>query len=72
MINIVPINKEEKRELSERFPKATFVRTMKQDSKRGHYYCVEERNIMKYLNEIRSKNVVEEKPARKERQKKKF
>lgn len=65
MINIVPITKEEKKELSERFPKASFVRTMKQDSKRGHYYCVEERNIMKYLNEIRSKNVIEEKPVRK-------
>lgn len=70
MINIVPITKEEKKELSERFPKASFVRTMKQDSKRGHYYCVEEKNIMRCLNEIRRKNLVEEKPTRKESKKK--
>lgn len=71
MIRIVPINKEEKKELSKMFPKATFVRTMKQDSKRGHYYCVEEKNIMRALNDIRKGNVIEEKSDRKFRQKNK-
>lgn len=71
MIRIVPISKEEKKELSERFPKATFVRTMKQDSKRGHYYCVEEKSLMRALNEIRRSNVTEEKTDRKFRQKNK-
>lgn len=71
MIKIVPITKSEKKELSERFPKSTFVRTMKQDSKRGHYYCVEEKNIMRALNDIRRGNVIEEKSDRKFRQKSK-
>lgn len=64
MIFIVLINKKEKELLSERFPKLTFVRTMKQDSKRGHYYCTEERAAMRMLNEIRTKDIVEEHPVR--------
>lgn len=56
----------EKELLSERFPKITFVRTMKQDSKRGHYYCTEERGAMRYLEEIRRKNVIEEHPPKKD------
>lgn len=67
MIDIVPINKEEKALLSKKFPKMTFVRTMKQDSKRGHYYCTEERNVMRYLNEIRRQSIVEEHPAKNKR-----
>lgn len=43
--------------LLERFPKMTFVRTMKQKSKRGHYYCVETPAVMKYLRKIRNGDV---------------
>lgn len=40
---------------------------MKQNSKRGHYYCTEERGAMRYLEEIRTKNVVEEHPPKQEK-----
>ena len=54
---MVSITKEEKNKLLERFPKMTFVRTMKQKSKRGHYYCVESPAVMKYLRRIRNGEV---------------
>lgn len=62
---MVAINKEEKKAILKEFPKACIVRTMKQDSKRGHYYCTEEKGIMRFLRELRSSNVIEEHPARK-------
>lgn len=37
---------------------------MKQDSKRGHYYIPEDRKLLRYLREIRSRNIVEEHPVR--------
>ena len=40
------------------------IRTMKQDSKRGHYYIPEDRKLLRYLREIRSRNIVEEHPVR--------
>lgn len=51
---MVAINKNEKNLLLERFPNMTFVRTMKQKSKRGRYYCVETPAAMKYLRRIRN------------------
>ena len=54
---MVAINKSEKKLLLERFPNMTFVRTMKQKSKRGHYYCVETPAAMKYLKKIRNGEV---------------
>lgn len=54
---MVSITKAEKGKLMERFPNMTFVRTMKQKSKRGHYYCVETPAVMKYLKKIRNGDV---------------
>ena len=55
---MIQISKEEKRELAAKFPDLRFVRTMKQDSKRGHYYCPEERRVMKYLFAMRKRRGV--------------
>lgn len=54
---MVSITKEEKVAISKLFPKAHIVRTMKQKSKRHHYYCEESKGVMRYLNETRG-NVV--------------
>ena len=69
MIFIVLISKSEKKALSEKFPKASFVRTMIQHSDRGHYYCVEEPYLMRALRDLRSEMVVEEHPPRKKEKK---
>lgn len=51
---MVFITKAEKEALHEKFPNVHIVRTMKQDSKRGHYYCEEDRQAMRYLRELRA------------------
>lgn len=51
---MVAITKDEKNKILERFPKAYIVRTMKQKSKRHHYFCEEYRPILRYLNRIRN------------------
>ena len=51
---MIAISKDEKMAISEKFPGVHIVRTMKQDSKRGHYYCVEERRVMKFLEALRN------------------
>lgn len=51
---MVAITKSEKEVIAKQFPKAHIVRTMKQKSKRHHYYCEETRAVMKCLNEIRN------------------
>lgn len=55
---MVLISKEEKEKISRRFPRVHIARTMKQKSKRHKYYCEENRAAMKYLEEIRSEDVV--------------
>ena len=45
--NLIPITKKEKELLLELFPNQKFPRTMKQDSKRHHYYCVETERLMR-------------------------
>lgn len=63
---MVPVTKTEKEEILKKYPHVFITRTMKQDSKRGHYYCEEEKNVMRYLREIRNRNVIEDhRPARK-------
>lgn len=47
---MIPITKEEKEILSELFPKCRFPRTMRQDSKRHHYFCVESENLMRAIS----------------------
>ena len=44
---MIPITRKEKELLAELFPKQNFPRTMKQDSKRHHYFCVETEKLMR-------------------------
>lgn len=50
---MIAISKEEKDVISERFPNVHIVRTMKQKSKRHHYYCEESKGVLRLLNEMR-------------------
>lgn len=50
---MIAISKAEKEYICERFPNVHIVRTMKQKSKRHHYYCEETKQVMRYLNEVR-------------------
>lgn len=51
---MVAISKEEKAVITERFPNVHIVRTMRQKSKRHHYYCEESKGVMRYLEETRN------------------
>lgn len=46
---MIPITKAEKELLSELFPRGKFPRTMKQDSKRHHYFCTESEEYMRAI-----------------------
>lgn len=50
---MIAINKSEKEVISSRFPNVHIVRTMKQKSKRHHYYCEESKPVMRILKELR-------------------
>ncbi len=50
---MVAITKEEKMYISKNFPEAHIVRTMRQKSKRHHYFCEESRPVMYYLSSTR-------------------
>lgn len=55
---MVPITKEEKNLLKRKYPDLCIARTMRQDSKRKHYYCEERSGAMAYLDRIRQADVV--------------
>ncbi len=55
---MIEINKSEKEVISARFPNVHIVRTMKQKSKRHHYYCEESKSVMRLLKEMRESGVV--------------
>lgn len=55
---MIAITKAEKDAISEQFPNTHIVRTMKQESKRHHYYCEESKPVMRYLNKVRNKGGV--------------
>lgn len=55
---MVPITREEKELLKKKYPDLCVARTMKQDSKRKHYYCEERAGAMAYLEKIRQRGVV--------------
>ena len=55
---MVPITREEKELLKKKYPDLCVARTMKQDSKRKHYYCEERAGAMAYLERIRQRGVV--------------
>jgi len=52
---MVAITKQEKEAIQRRFPSAHIVRTMKQKSKRHHYFCEEACRVLAYLDELRVK-----------------
>lgn len=54
---MISITKEEKAKIVSKFPNVHIVRTMKQDSRRHHYYMAEERGPMRMLHAIRSSRV---------------
>lgn len=62
---MVSITKAEKDVLQKAFPRAHIVRTMKQKSKRHHYYCEETNGVMRLLSELRrsAENTVIQKGA---------
>lgn len=51
---MISINKQEKEAIKKRFPDAHVVRTMKQKSKRHHYYCEETRTVINFLSALRN------------------
>lgn len=53
IIQVIAVTPAEKVAVQERFPKVKFVRTMKQDSKRHHYYMEEQFAPMRYLMVLR-------------------
>jgi len=62
---MVAINAAEKEAISMRFPHIGIVRTMKQDSKRHHYYMEEDRAAMAMLRRLRGQ--VSPKPRHRKR-----
>lgn len=51
---MIAISKAEKDVISEKFPNVYIVRTVKQKSKRHHYYCEESKAVMRFLKRARS------------------
>lgn len=58
---MIPINKEDAKAIREYLPDVHIIRTMKQKSKRGHYFCEESRRTIKFLNALRNRELVEKK-----------
>lgn len=50
---MVAITKNEKQAVLQRYPDVYIARTMKNDSKRHHYYMTEEKAAMRLLKELR-------------------
>ena len=50
---MVEINKQEREIIANRCPGVHIVRTMKQRSKRHHYYCEEAKRAMRVLEKLR-------------------
>lgn len=50
---MIEINRHERDVITEKYPGVHIVGTMKQHSGRGHYYCEENKKVMKLLRELR-------------------
>ena len=50
---MIAITADEKKTIQEQYPDVHIVRTMKQDSKRHHYYMTEDKKPMKLLRRLR-------------------
>lgn len=55
---MISITKAEKDAISIQFPNVHIVRTMKQKSKRHHYYCEETRQVVRFLKQMRELDCV--------------
>lgn len=55
---MIAISKEEKEVIARELPYAHIVRTMKQKSKRHHYYCEETSKVMELITKMRDKQKV--------------
>lgn len=53
---MIAITADEKKIIHEQYPDVHIVRTMKQDSKRHHYYMTEDKKPMKLLRKLRENN----------------
>lgn len=53
---MIAITAVEKKAISEKFPKVHIVRTMRQDSKRHHYYMEESGGAMRMLRSMRGQD----------------
>ena len=59
--SIIIVSKAEKEAIVARYPSTHFVRTMKGDSKRHHYYMEETDKAMKFLEQMRGDRIGKEK-----------
>lgn len=58
---MISINKSEAKAIRENLPNVHIVRTMKQKSKRGHYFCEESRQAVRFLEDFRNGGSIAEK-----------
>lgn len=58
---MISITAKEKKAICNKLPGAYIVRTMKNDSKRHHYYMAETRSAMRVLQELRMANTADRK-----------
>lgn len=54
---MIAITASEKKAICEKYPNAYFVRTMRSDSKRHHYFMVESGAPLRMLMELRGRSV---------------
>ena len=54
---MIAISKEEKDVIRKRFPTIHIVRTMRQKSKRHHYFCEENRSVLALLKSLHKEDV---------------
>jgi hypothetical protein len=55
---MIEISRHERDLIQERFPDIHIVRTMRQRSGRGYYYCEEDKKVLRLLKELRKGTLV--------------
>lgn len=58
---MIQISKEEKEIIQEELPHVHIVRTMRNKSRRHHYFCSEEVEAVRLINKLRGKDKVDKK-----------
>jgi len=56
---VIAISKEEAKAIRGALPDVHIMRTMKQKSKRGHYFCEESARVVRFIEDMRSKAISE-------------